>query len=521
MARAQGPVEQLIRARAAAHPDATWLKWQDEEVAWRDVVSYSQRAANGLLELGVRPGERVALLMSNRPEFLWAHFGILLIGAHSVPVNISQRGATLQHILADSDATAVVFQEDLRDSILAVRSDLPALRHTVVHGGRAGDGVDWDFERLMSGADREPEIDLAEPSGGVGMMYTSGTTGPPKGVVTTNYDLTPISKLLEASGVRSGETMYTGLPLFHGNALYVSMLGSIILDAKLALAPKFTASRFFDDCARYQAVEFNTLGGMISILLKQPPRPTDRDHQVRVVLSAGCPPDRWEEFEKRFGVRVIEWFGMVDSPGILLNDAGKVGSMGRSGVAGVEFQVVDDDEAPLGPHQVGELLFRHPKGPMTYYNNLPEATESAYRGGWFHTGDLAEYDDDGFFYYRGRRTESMRRLGENISAWEIETVVNAHPKVLDCAAHPVRSEFGEDEVKLCVVPRPGQSPTPEEILDFCVGRMAHYAVPRYVEFLDALPKTETQRNQYAALRRRGVTPGTWDREQAGYQVRRA
>ncbi|MFL5913087.1 MAG: AMP-binding protein [Gaiellaceae bacterium] len=520
MARAQGAVEQLIRARAAAHPDATWLKWQDEEVAWRDVVSYSQRAANGLLELGVRPGERVALLMSNRPEFLWAHFGILLIGAHSVPVNISQRGATLHHILADSGVSAIVFQEDLRDWILAVRSDLPALRHTVVQGGPAGPGVDWDFERLMSGADREPEIELAEPSGGVGMMYTSGTTGPPKGVVTTNYDLTPISRLLDASGVQAGETMYTGLPLFHGNALYVSMLGSIILDAKLALAPKFTASRFFHDCARYQAVEFNTLGGMISILLKQPPKPTDRDHQVRVVLSAGCPPDRWEEFEKRFGVRVIEWFGMVDSPGILLNDVGKVGSMGRSGVAGVEFRVVDDDEVPLGPQQVGELVFRHPKGPMTYYNNLPDATESAYRGGWFHSGDLAEYDADGFFYYRGRKKESMRRLGENISAWEVETVVNAHPKVLDCAAHPVRSELGEDEVKICVVPQPGQSPGPEELVDFCVGRMAHYAVPRYVEFLDALPKTETQRNQYAALRARGVTPRTWDREQAGYQVRR-
>jgi len=520
MVRTQGAVEQLIRARAAAHPDATWLKWQDEEVAWREVVSYSQRTANGLIELGVRPGERVALLMANRPEFLWAHFGILLIGAHSVPVNISQRGATLHHILADSGATAIVFQEDLRDSILAVRSDLPALRHTVVHGGRAGGGVDWDFDRLMSAADREPEIELTEPSGGVGMMYTSGTTGPPKGVVTTNYDLTPISSLLEASGVQAGETMYTGLPLFHGNALYVSMLGSIILDAKLALAPKFTASRFFDDCARYQAVEFNTLGGMISILLKQPPRPTDRDHQVRVVLSAGCPPDRWEEFEKRFGVRVIEWFGMVDSPGILLNDAGKVGSMGRSGVAGVEFQIVDDDEAPLGPHEVGHLVFRHPKGPMTYYNNLPEATKAAYRGGWFHSGDLAEYDENGFFYYRGRKTESMRRLGENISAWEIESVVNAHPKVLDCAAHAVRSDLGEDEVKICVVRQPEQSPTPEELVDFCVGRMAHYAVPRYVEFLDALPKTETQRNQYAALRARGVTPGTWDRQQAGHQIPR-
>jgi crotonobetaine/carnitine-CoA ligase len=317
VARAQGPVEQIIRQRVAEHPDATWLKWQDAEVAWRDVLSNARRAANGLLELGVRPGERVAILMGNRPEFLWAHLGIVFIGASSVPVNISQRGPTLQHILRDSGAAAVIVQNDLRDALATVAAELPGLRHTVVFGGPAGDGADWDFDRLMSAPDTEPEVELAEPGGSVGMMYTSGTTGPPKGVVANRYDTTPLQVLLRASGVQPGETMYTPLPLFHGNALLVSAIGSMVLDAKLALAPRFSASRFWDDCRRYEAVEFNTLGGMISILLKQPPGPGDTDHRVRVVLSAGCPPDRWEEFQRRFGVRIIEWFGMVDSPGIL------------------------------------------------------------------------------------------------------------------------------------------------------------------------------------------------------------
>ncbi|MFC4003084.1 AMP-binding protein [Prauserella oleivorans] len=515
MPRAQGAVEQLVRSRTAEHPDATWLKWKDTEVPWRDVLTLSRRAANGLLELGVRPAERVALMMPNRPEFIWTHLGILMIGAHSVPVNISQRGATLAHILADSGATCVVFTEELRDAVLSVATDLPALRHLVVCDGPAGGRVDWTIERLLSGADVEPDVDLDEPTGGVGMMYTSGTTGPPKGVIATKYDLAPLTALVQASGVRPGETMYTGLPLFHGNALLVSMLGSMFVDGKLALAPKFTASRFFDDCRRYDAVEFNTLGGMISILLKQPPSPLDRDHNVRVVLSAGCPPDRWREFEERFGVRIIEWFGMVDSPGILLNDEGKVGAMGKAGVSGVEFRVVDDQDRPLGPHEVGELVFRHPQGRMTSYNKLPEATEKAYRGGWFHTGDLAHYDEEGFFYYRGRKKESMRRLGENISAWEVETVVNAHPGVLECAAHAVPSELGEDEIKVCVVPRPGATVDPEDLLGFCAGRMAHYAVPRYVELVEELPKTATERNQYAALRARGITPSTWDREQKG------
>jgi carnitine-CoA ligase len=521
MGRAQGDIERVIRARVAEHPQATWLKWADEEFSWAEVLSFAQRAANGFLELGVRPGERVALMMSNRPEFIWLHLGILLIGARSVPVNISQRGATLAHILADSDATAVVFQDDLRDAMLDVAPTLPALHHLVVVDGPTGRGVDHDVARLLSAPDVEPAIELTEASGGVGLMYTSGTTGPPKGVVATGYDLTPIHRLLEASGVSAGETMYTGLPLFHGNGLLVSMLGSILLDAQLALAPKFTASGLWNDCRRYHAVEFNALGGMISILLKQPPSPRDRDHPVRTVVSAGCPPDRWREFEQRFGVRIVEWFGMVDAPGILLNADGTVGSMGRSGVAGVDFIIVDEDDRRLGPGQVGELAFRHPKGQLTRYHKLPHATEIANRGGWFHTGDLAEFDSAGNFYYRGRKKESMRRLGENISAWEIETVLNGHPAVLDSAAHPVRSELGEDEVKVCVVPRPGQSLTPEDVIDFCTGRMAHYAIPRYVEFLEALPKTATERNQYATLRARGLTPGTWDREAAGYRLRRA
>jgi crotonobetaine/carnitine-CoA ligase len=288
------------------------------------------------------------------------------------------------------------------------------------------------------------------------------------------------------------------------------MLGSMFVDAQLALAPKFSASRFFDDARRHEAVSFTTLGGMISILMKQPPRPDDRDHNVRVALSAGCPPDLWEPFQERFGVRLIEWFGMVDSPGILLNNDGVVGSMGLSGVAGVEFRVVDDEDNTLPADEIGELVFRHPAGRLTHYHKLPEATEHAYRGGWFHSGDLAVVDAGGYFHYKGRKKESMRRLGENVSAWEIETVLNAHPQVVDSAAHPVPSELGEDEIKACVIARPGSGITPAQLHEYCRDRMARYAVPRYVEFLDSLPKTATERNQYAVLRARGLTPNTWD-----------
>ncbi len=511
MPRSQSLIEQLLRQRAVAHPEEVWLRWQDTEVRWGQVLSNVQRAANGWLELGVRPGDHVALMLGNCPEFIWAYFGLLFVGAGPVPVNTAQRGATLRHILSDSGATAIIVADDVRDALQAVRGDCPELRRAVVVGGRAGDGIDWDIERLMAAADAEPAIDVDQAVSGAAMLYTSGTTGPPKGVVTTRYDGSPIGVVLGALGVEPGETMYTPLPLFHGNALFVSMTGSILLDARFALGERFSGSRFFDECRRYEAVECNTLGGMISILLKQPERPDDADNPVRVVLSAGCPPDRWEAFERRFAVRVVEWFGMVDAPGILMNTEGKVGSMGKP-VAGVEFAVVDDQGGVVGPGVVGELIFRHPQGQLTHYHELPEATAAAYRGGWFHTGDLASYDGDGFFYYQGRKKESIRRLGENISAWEIETVINAHPQVHESAAHAVTSELGEDEVKLVVVPKPGEPIDPQALVDYCAGKMARYAIPRYVEIVDRLPKTGTQRIRYAALKERGVTAQTWDRQ---------
>lgn len=522
MARTQGPLEELIRARAGASPDATWLKWQGEEVSWREVLSNIQRTANGLLELGVRPGDRVAIMMANRPEFLWVHFATGFIGASSVPVNISQRGATLAHILADSAATAVVYQADLSDVISSVRGSVPALRFGVVVDGPArASGADWDIERLLSGLDREPDVDVSDAPAGTAVMYTSGTTGPPKGVVSraAGDPGALVGILFDAAGVEPGDTVYTALPLFHGNALGVSAVGSIVRDAQLALAPKFSASRFWEECGATGAVETNTLGGMISILLKQPPRPSDREHGVRTVLSAGCPPERWREFEERFGVEIVEWYGMVDSPGFLLNKGGPVGSMGRP-MAGIEFRIVDDDGCDAAPGQAGELVFRHPAGQLTEYNNLPEATADAYRGGWFHSGDLASVDDDGWFWFKGRKKESIRRLGENISAWEIENVVNSHPAVTESAAHAVRSELGEDEVKVVVIVAPGQGLGPEDVVDFCAGRMAHYAVPRYVELVDEIPKTATQRVRYAELKAAGVTAATWDRVEAGHAVER-
>ena len=515
MTRMQSTVEQLIRQRHAEDPEFVWLFFKDESYTWRNVISLSQRAANGLLTLGIKPGDFVAIMAGNKPGFLWVYFGLLMIGANVVPLNRWQRGPALRHMLDDAACTAIVFDEELRDVVLAVRGECPKLRRLVVFGA-SSQRVDATYADLMLAPDRDPEVEVPVASSPAGIIYTSGTTGPPKGIVAEAVQ-GALGPLYEVSGVKPGETMYVCLPLIHGNALFVSTVGSIILGARLALAERFSASQFWDDCRRYNVVQVSTLGGIIPLLMKQPPLPNDRDNPVRIALSVGCPATVWREFEERFDVCIIEWYGMSDSPGTLINTEGRVGSIGKP-ARGAEFRVVDENDNPLPPGKLGQLVFRHEAGQVTRYNNLPEATAEAYRHGWFHSGDLAEVDADGFFYFRGRMKEAIRRRGENVSAWEVESVIDQHPAVVESAAFGLPSDLGDEEVAVAVVLQPGQSLSPEELLTFCKGRLAYYAVPRYIDFVDALPKTGTQKLQKGVLKERGKTPTMWDREAHGISI---
>src|SRR6185312_6382201 len=240
---------------------------------------------------------------------------------------------------------------------------------------------------------------------------------------------------------------------------------------------------------------------------------------LRVILSVGCPASAWRECEDRFGVRIIEFYGMSDAAGNLVNTDGKVGSVGKP-IAGAQYRIADENDRPLPPGSSGAIQFRHPLGQVTHYHNLPDETAKAYRGGWFHSGDTGEMDADGYFYFRGRLKEAIRRRGENISAWEIETVVDFHPKVKESVAFGVPSELGEEEVMLAVVLKPDAKCSPEEILAFCQERLAYYAIPRFIEFVEALPKTGTQKIQRGILKDQGRSQKTWDREKAGYVVKK-
>ncbi|MGH2795291.1 MAG: AMP-binding protein [Actinomycetota bacterium] len=499
----------LMEYRAQEHPDQVFLKMAGVRETWGDFRANALRVGRGYREAGLKPGDRVAVMLPNCPEFLYAHFGAICAGLAPVPVNTAQRGETLAFLLRDSGARGIVIDETLRSQwnggglIEMVRGE-PASKQAI----RLSD--------VLAGAAEEPPDDDAEGST-FGVLYASGTTGPPKGVVPTRTDVGPLLAMWQAMEVAAAETIYTCLPLFHGNPLAISVLGAMFLDAQIAVSERFSASRFWDECRAFEAVEFNHVGAVIPILLKQAPRDDDRDNPVRVCLSAGCPPHAWDPFQERFGVKIVEQFSMVDAPGYLINTDGKVGSMGKP-VAGCEAAILDDAGFEMGPGLVGELGLRAAEGRTHFYLNQPEATEEAFRHGWFHTGDRAWRDEDGYFYYAGRKKESMRRRGENVSAWEVENVVNQFPGVLESAAHAVPSELGEDEIKIVVVPRDGTTIDPAQLLDFCAARMAGYAVPRYVEQRREIPKTPTERPRYADLRSEGLTESTWDREAAGWRV---
>jgi crotonobetaine/carnitine-CoA ligase len=294
------------------------------------------------------------------------------------------------------------------------------------------------------------------------------------------------------------------------------------------LSKRFSASRFWDIIRKYGVTNFNLLGSMPQFLLKQPERPNDSDNPVWRVNSAACPKELIQVFEKRFDLKVYEGYGAVDGGGFMLGTFGRenipVGTMGMP-PDGVTAEIIDDDGNLLGPDQPGELVFHvkeeeQEQRKVVYYKDEKASKARIQKGPdgrlWFHTGDLATKDKDNWFYFVDRKKDAIRRRGENIAAWSIERVINQHEKVLESAAYGVKSEeYAEDEVMAAVVLRPGETLTPEELLDFCQDKMADFMIPRFIDFVEKLPKSEVHRIMKRFLKDRGVTETTYDREKAG------
>jgi crotonobetaine/carnitine-CoA ligase len=357
------------------------------------------------------------------------------------------------------------------------------------------------------------------------MIYTSGTTGPSKGVLVPWASLHEIVGVLPEGVVPEGHSYYSIYSGFHiaGKAAFYA---SQVFGRRLVFRDVFSATHYWDDVRRFECSFGGLVGSMASLLLARPPRPDDADHPLAGVIMAPLIPEI-EAFRSRFGVRVCTAYGMTEiaypfASGWELANLRSCGRL-RQGPPGYQVRVVDADDEELGPGCVGELVVRtdSPWIITPGYFGMPEKNADAWRNGWYHTGDAFEYDAEGNFYFVDRIKDAIRRRGENISSFEVEAGVGAYPAVLECAAIGVPSEHGEDEVKVVIVPRPGESLDPAELIHFLASRMPRFMIPRFVEVTDQLPKTEaTQRTRKFELRESARNEQTWDREAAGIELPR-
>ncbi|WP_322488694.1 ATP-dependent acyl-CoA ligase [Chloroflexus sp.] len=513
-----------LDSQAERQPGRVFLRFADQAWRYAEAAGLARRAAGVFAELGVRPGDRVALMLGNTPDYLWAWFGSACLGAVTVPINIHLKGDVLHYILDHAGATVLVIEQSLLDRVETMRDRLPALRHLIVRGMATAPGSFAWHDLLAAARPADPSPGNATDLHSI--LYTSGTTGPPKGVMLNHHAYLHSAALFAdvMIGATVDDVFGTSLPLFHINAQAHTVLPAIYRGTTIALLEHFSASRYWRQLADLGATICNLLAAMIPILMKQPSSPDDRTHWVRIAACAATPPDLWRAFEERFGLTIIEGYGLTETTGFCVanpRDAVRVGTFGTA-MPGFELAIVGTDDTPLPPGVPGEIAIRPQRENliMMGYYRQPEQTATAMRGGWFHTGDLGRLDEAVYAIFIDRLKQSIRRRGENISSWEVEQAVNTHPAVLESAAVGVPSELGEEEVKVVVVLRPGATLDPLELVRWCEERLAYFAVPRYIEFRDSLPKTATERVEKYKLKAEGVG-NAWDREAAGYRIKRS
>jgi len=513
----------LLERQAAAHGDRPYLAVGDTSRTYAEMRDAVARTAGSFAAVGVRRGDRVAIMCENRSELLDAWFGCAWLGASLVPLNTATRGAQLEHVLGNSGPRVLAIEPDLAGHLDVVESLPPELERIWLLGA---DGPYWrglPVEPFPGPGDALPPEAVA-PDETVSILYTSGTTGPSKGVMCpqAQFYWWAVGTAAMLGGLTEDDVLYTCLPLFHTNALN-ACIQALIHGGRIVVGPRFSASAFWSRIAEADATVTYLLGAMVSILAKRAASPADRAHRVRVALAPATQAELHEVFLERFGVTLRDGFGMTETNAVIgaLNGRQRPGTMGYV-MPGYDAKIVDelDEEVPDGTP--GELVLRadEPFSFATGYWRMPEKTVESWRNLWFHTGDRAVRDHDGSFRFLDRMKDAIRRRGENISAWEVEQVLIGHVDVAAAAVVPVPSELGEDDVMAFVVTRDGASLEPEELIRHCEPRLAYFAVPRYLEFLDELPLTENGKVRKFVLRERGVTDAAWDREAAGYVLRR-
>jgi crotonobetaine/carnitine-CoA ligase len=518
---------ELVRTLRASRGDAHATEIYGKRLSYRELDELSDCLATSLWTLGLRKGDRLASLLFNAAEVALIWFGAAKLGVVWSPLNVGLIGQDLAYAIGDSKPRLILVDVENASKLdhPGVAPLLPTLRYIVSAQDR--DGF-VRFERLLAKAGNPPNVTLA-PSDPAIVIYSGGTTGMPKGVVLPHFAcICGGLRTVEALALTADDRYFGIGQLFHVGGLFCALLGPLIAGAESTIERKFSVTHYWRRVRETGATIIDPIGVVLTLLCRQPESALDRDHRVRASLgvTAGTPDHVPAEFSKRFGIPLINLYSLSEAGGVMIvhNILGgpKPAAHGKAW-GWAQVGIVDDAGQMLAPHTMGEIVLR-PNYPFIFmlgYLNDPTRTLQAFANLWLHTGDLGYVDEDGYLYFRGRQAHWLRRRGENISAYEVEKTIATYPGVSEVAVVGAPSELGDEEVKAFIIPKAGAAIDPKEMCLWCAGQMAAFKVPRFVEIVEAFPrsaaKNEIERHKLKAL----PNSNAWDREAAmGRYLRR-
>jgi crotonobetaine/carnitine-CoA ligase len=499
---------ELLRNGAADHGDRTAIRFEDASVSYEALLDRVEQVAGGLSALGVSAADHVALVMDNSLECVWAWLASSVIGCTEVPINPQYRGDLLAYLLSDSETSVIVCDAHYLAQVTEIAAKLPLLRMILVSGDttvtNAGAVPVLGFDWSVSGEPIAVNDDAPERV----ILYTSGTTGPSKGVVHTQKSMLTLSRY-NAEMLEYGpeDRLLNFFPLYHQNARYTGVIPALCAGASIRIQKRLSTSTFWQTCAEDGVTAFNYLGSVLRLILNvTPPDLTAEGHTIRKAFGAGAPPPIWQDLEARLGIRLVEVYGLSEAPMATVNvrkgaQGSQIGSAGRASDL-FEIAIVDADDQVLPPGGIGEIVLR-PKRPdamMLGYYGKDAATVRAWRNLWFHSGDRGRLSEAGDLFFEEREKDSIRRRGENISAWEVEGVLDMHPDVAESAVYGIADADADEEVAAALVLIDPDADL-AAILRFAAERLPRYAVPSLLRVMKDLPRTPTEKVQKAELRK--------------------
>ncbi|WP_288900391.1 AMP-binding protein [uncultured Sneathiella sp.] len=508
----------VMKSAIEVTPDKVALRDPSRTLTYRELVDEGLSLAGALIDLGLGRQKSVLAMLDNTADFVCLSIGLGLTARIEVPINTAYRGSLLAHVIETTNANIMIIEDKYLERLAEISSDLEVLDIVIVRGKIASDhGIPSRIKLIAYDelARRHEAIDDVKPWDIISIIYTSGTTGPSKGAMIAHAQAYGYAAIVQQDVVTPEDVSLVVLPLFHVTAKWGGIYGAFIYNASTVVLPGFSASTFWDSAREYGGTCTRMLGTIAQFLLNQPERPDDKSQPIKKIgitpVIAGL-----DKFKERFGISgVLTAYGSTEASVVSAAPMGE----GIPGYAGfvrddIEVRIVDEHDMEVSPGDVGELIVRtkEPWMTMQSYVNMPDATNKALRNGWFHTGDLMRLAPNGQLVFCDRNNDAIRRKGENISSFEIEREINAHPAVFESAAIKVVSDHTDDDVKACVAVKSGHSVSHDDLIAFLEPRMPKFMLPRYIEFLDALPKTPTEKVLKVELRKNALNQQTYDCE---------